>query len=110
MVEYFLLYSSKDFRRSFVYLAEVHTFVLPCTPLMACTATASRSIKEEVIDSLEMSDYAEVPAASPDCLNIYYDIKCCIDIHTNFLPLITTLKKKAVNTARVLVYCQSLNL
>ena len=46
---------------------------------MAWPATASRSVKEEVIDSLEMSDYAEV-TASPDCANIYYKIKCHTDI------------------------------
>ena len=65
IAKYFFLCRNKDFRPSFGRLAEVRAFVPPCTPLMACTATASRSVKEEVIDSLEMTDYVDV-TASPD--------------------------------------------
>ena len=76
---------------------------------MACTATASRSVKEEIIDSLEMYDCAEV-SASLNCPNVYYEVKHRTDIDTDFLPLITTLREKAVDTPRVLVYCQSLDM
>ncbi len=68
---------------------------------MACTATASRSVKKEVIDSLEMSGCVEV-TASPDRPNIYYEVKSRTDFDTNFLPLITTLKEKLVHAPRVL--------
>ena len=61
---------SKDFRPTFGRLAEVRALVPPCTPLMACTATASKSEKKDIIDSLEMSEYIEV-TASPDRPNIY---------------------------------------
>ena len=53
-----------------------------------------------------MSDHAQV-TASPDCPNIYYEVKWCRDIDTNFLPLITTLREKVINTPRVLVYTAS---
>ena len=76
---------------------------------MACTATASRSVKEEIIDNLEMCDCAEV-IASPNRPNIYYEVKRRTDIDTDFLPLVTTLREKAVDTPRVLVYCQSLDM
>ena len=82
--------------------------VPPGTPMMACTATASKSVKEEVIDSLEMSGCVEV-TASPDRPNIYYEVKPRTDIDTDFVSLVTTLREKAVNTPRVLVYCQSLD-
>ena len=62
---------------------------------MACAATASRSVKEEVIDSLEMSDYAEVtasPAAS-----------------TSTMRSSVEQRAKAVDVPRLLVYCQSLD-
>ena len=59
----------------------------PGTPLLACTATASRSVKKEVI---------------------FYQVKPRTDIDTDFLPL-TTLQKEAVCAPRVLVYCQSLD-
>ena len=42
---------SKDFRPTFGRLAEVRALVPPCTPLMAYTATASKSVKKDIIDS-----------------------------------------------------------
>ena len=89
-------------------LAEVRAFVPPGTLLMACTATASTSVKKEVIESLEMTSCVEV-TASPDRPNIYYEVKLRTDIDTDFLPLVTTLKEKSVRAPRVLVYCQSLD-
>ena len=76
---------------------------------MACTATASRSVKKEVIDTLEMSGCAEV-ITSPDRPNIFYSVQARSDISTDFLPLISTLKEKAVLAPRVLVYCQTLDM
>ena len=74
---------------------------------MACTFTASRSVKEEVIESLEMFDCTEV-TASPQP-NIYYEVKLRADIDTDFLLLVTTLREKTVHAPRVLVYCQSMD-
>ena len=39
---------------TFGQLAEVHALVPPYTPLMACIATATKSVKKDIIDSLEM--------------------------------------------------------
>ena len=89
-------------------LAEIRAFVPPHTPLMACTATASKSVKKEIIDSLEMTGCAEV-SASLDRPNIFYEVKSRSDIDTDFLPLVTTLREKSVQAPRVLVYCQSLD-
>ena len=76
---------------------------------MACTATASKNVKKEVIESLEMTGCVEVPA-SPDQPNIYYKVKPISDVDTDFLSLISTLSKKSIQTPRVLVYCQSLDM
>ena len=75
---------------------------------MACIATASKRVKKEVIESLEMIGCDKV-TASPDRPNIYYEVKQRTDIDTDFLPLVTTLKEKPVRAPRVLVYCQSLD-
>ena len=40
---------------TFGQLAEVHALVPPCPPLMACIATATKSVKKDIIDSVEMS-------------------------------------------------------
>ena len=90
-------------------LAEMRAFVPPGTPLMACTATASMSVKKEIIESLEMTGCVEV-TASPDRPNIFYEVKPRSDVDTDFLPLVSTLREKSINTPRVLVYCQSLDM
>ena len=76
---------------------------------MACTATASRSVKQEVIVSLEMSGCVQV-TASLDRPNIYYEVNPRTDIDTDFRPLVDSLKERVVHTPRVLVYCQSLGM
>ena len=99
---------SKDFRPSFSRLAEVRSLIPAGTPCMACTATATRSVREEIIASLEMTDCRCV-SVSPNRPNIFYEVRTRNDIDTDFTDLIDTLREKQVDTPRVIVYCQSLN-
>ena len=101
-------FRSKDFRPTFGCLAEVRALVPAHTPLMACTATASKSVKKEVIECLEMTGCVEV-TASPDRPNIYYQVKDRTDIETDFLSVIINLREKQVGAPRVLVYSRSLD-
>ena len=103
-----LLTRSKDFRPSFSRLAEVRSLIPAGTPCMACIATATRSVREEVIKSLEMTDCVCV-SVSPDRSNIFYEVRKRTDIDTDFADMIDTLREKQVDTPRVIVYCQSLN-
>lgn len=75
---------------------------------MACTATASKSVKMEVIEILEMTGCVHV-SASPNRPNIFYVVKPRTDVNTDFLPLVTTLREESILTPRVLVYCQTLD-
>lgn len=104
-----LLIRSKDFRPAYSRLAELRALVPGHTPFMACTATATKSDKAEVLDSLEMTGCTEV-CASPDRPNIYYEVKSRSDIDTDFLPVLTTLKKDTIAAPRVIVYCRSLDI
>ena len=54
-------------------LHELRALVPNGTPFIACTATATRSVKQEVISSLEMYDCKSV-MTSPDQSNIYYEV------------------------------------
>ena len=45
-----LSFRSKDFRPTFEHFAEIRALVPPGTPMMACTAMASKSIKKEMIE------------------------------------------------------------
>ena len=55
--------------------------------MMACTAMASRSVKKEIIDNLEMSGCVKVTATlyRP---NVYYEMKPRTDIDADFWPLV----------------------
>ena len=74
---------------------------------MACTATALKSVCEEVVQSLEMSTCVCV-SVSPDRPNIY-EVKHRTDLESDFGDLVCSLQTKLVDTPRVIVYCQSLN-
>ena len=50
---------------------------------MACTTTATRSVKQEVIDVMEMTGCVEV-CVSPNRPNIYYEVKLQADIASDF--------------------------
>ena len=73
---------------------------------MACTATATLSVKQEVIDVLEMAGCVEV-CVSP---NRHYEVKLRADIASAFFTLVRTLRNEAINTPRVLIYCQTVDM
>ena len=75
---------------------------------MACTATATRSVKQEVVDTLEMKEYVEV-ITSPDRPNIFYAVRPRTTIASDFQSILCTLREKAIHAPRVLIYCQSLD-
>lgn len=72
-------------------MAEIRALVPYGTPYMACTATATRSVHEEVIRSLEMSGCVRI-SKSPDRPNIFYRVKSRTDVESDFADLLATLK------------------
>ena len=103
---YVINFRSKDFRPSFGQLTEIRTIVLSGTPYMACTATASRSVR---IEKLETMGCVHI-SASPDRPNIFYGVRVRTDIEKDFHELTLSLKNNLINTPRVIVYCQSLTM
>ena len=103
-----LLFSrSKDFRPAYSRLAELRALVPSRTPFMACTATATKSDKMEVLESLEMGGCVEV-SVSPDRPNIYYEARARTDLEADFEGLLSSLSTQAIHAPRVIVYCPSL--
>ena len=104
----YLLYRSKDFRPLFSQLSEVRSLIPAGTPCMACTATATKSVRQEVIESLEMRGFIQV-SVSPDRPNIFYEVRKCTNIEDDMLGLVQMLREKQKDTPRVIVYCQTIN-
>ena len=83
---HYYYYRSKDFREDYSRLAELRALVPP--HFMACTATATKSDKKEVIENLEMGGCVEV-SVLPDRPNIFYDRT---DLETDLHHLLVTLQ------------------
>ena len=79
------------------------------TPYLACTATATKSIREEVLKSLDMYD-CDFVFTSPDRPNIFYEVRPRTEIDLDMKPFLCSLKNDLVKAPRVIVYCKSLNL
>ena len=104
----FLLCRSKDFRPAYGRLHEIRALMPLSTPFLACTATATKSIRQELIASLNMEG-CEFVSTSVDRPNIYYEVKCRTDIRSDMEPFVHLLKKLQIDSPRVVIYCQSLN-
>ena len=59
---------------------------------MACTATVTKSVRDEVVTLLDMKG-CEVVSTSPDRPNIYYGVKPRTDITLDMSPLLNSLKE-----------------
>ena len=76
---------------------------------MACTATVTKSVRDEVITLLDMKG-CEFVSTSPDRPNIYYGVKPRTEIILDMLPLLNSLKEHKNSAPRVIVYYPSLNI
>ena len=76
--------------------------------MLACTATVTHGIRQEIIESLEMND-CTVVFTSPDRPNIFYEVHVCTDIDSDMKFIVTSLKQFKNRAPRVLVYCRSLD-
>ena len=98
----------RDFRPAYGRIHEIRALVTRGTPFFACTATVTRGVREEVMRSLEMVD-SEFVYTSPDRPNIFYEVHPRVDIDTDMLSVVQSLKELRSNAPRVLIYCRSLD-
>ena len=98
-----------DFRPSYRRLHEIRALVAKGTPFLACTATITRSVREEVMRSLEMVE-CEFVCTSPDRPNIFYEVHPRVDIDTDMVSVVQSLKDLRSKAPRVVIYCRSLDM
>ena len=75
---------------------------------MACTATATRSVCNAVMKTLEMWDCVQV-SISPDRPNIFYQVQCRTDLEKDLSGVLASLREQSKNAPRAIIYCKSLN-
>ena len=74
---------------------------------MACTATATPSIRKEVASTLEMIEYVTI-FMSLNRPNKKYHTRRKSNIGNDFSRLLSTLREKLVLTLGVIFYCNTL--
>ena len=97
-----------EFRPAYGRLHELRALFSPGIPYMACTATATRSIRQEVLASLDMKG-CEFVCTSPDRPNIFYKVLPRTTIEGDVQGVLDDLKTHKAQAPRVLIYCRSLN-
>lgn len=100
---------SKDFRPAYGRIHEVQALVPQGVPCLACTATVTRSVREEVKQNLDMFD-CDFVCASPDRPNIFYEVRPRTDIEIDMQVLVSSLKEHQIKAPRVIVYCHTLDM
>ena len=63
-------------------------------PILAATATVTPSIRDDVIDKLDMNG-CEMVCISPDRPNIYYEVRRRSTIENDFQPLVDLTANRA---------------
>ena len=76
---------------------------------MACTATATKSDKAEVLEKLEMGGCVEV-SASPDRPNVFYEVKSRLNFEVDLDHVLSNLRTDTVTAPRMIVYCRSVDM
>ena len=102
---------SRFFRPSYGRLGEIRALVPSGTPWLACTATATHVVREDVCRILDTSGCNVILLCkSPDRPNIYYEVHERRDIKSDFEPLVKELLSNSKKANRVIVYCRSMNM
>lgn len=109
IILFYLYNRSKDFRTTYGKIHEIRALVPQHVPFMSCTATATKSVRDEVISLLDMKG-CEVIRTCPDRPNIFDAVKPRTEIELDLSSLINSLRIDENNAARVIVYCPSLNM
>ena len=90
-------------------VGEIRAFVPSGTPMLAVTATVTKSLRIDVCRKLEMSACKFV-FASPERSNIFYEVLCRTEIEVDLKHMVDDLRINKNMTSRVIIYCRSYNL
>ena len=88
-------------------IVEVRSLMPPSVHMMCLTATATKTLREEVMVILGMKN-PEIISVSPSKLNITFMIKRYDNMEEAFSPLISGLLQQRDKFPRTIVYCQHL--
>ena len=100
---------SGSFRPSYARLNEIRAFVPSGVPMVALTATVTKTVRDDVISKLEMCG-CQLVSLSPNRDNIYYDVVRRSTIESDLEEIVESLRVQLNKADRVIVYCRSRNM
>ena len=101
-----VFYRGVSFRKEFSNIGELRS-LLPSVNMMALTATATRSTRNEICHSLGMKKPCIV-SQSPNKPNIFYEVKMKEDeVESAFVSLLEEVKSNRERTDRTIIFCRS---
>ena len=100
---------SGSFRPSYARLNEIRAFVPSGVPMVALTATVTKTVRDDVISKLEMCG-CQLVSLSPNRDNIYYDVVRRSTIESDLEEIVESLRVQLSKADRVIVYCRSRNM
>ena len=96
----------ETFRGTLLRLGEIHSILPEGVPIMALTATVTRTLQHEIARILGMCG-PTVISVSPCKINIMYALAApCHSIAITFRPILMRLKKERVKMPRIIIYCR----
>ena len=98
-----------DFWPSCARIHKLRSLLPRNTPMLAATATITRSSLTFIVHQLNMAEY-QLVCVSPERPNIYYEVKQRTTIEEDLADILSDLKINLINAKRVIVYCQSLDM
>ncbi len=103
------MYRGDKFRREFSHLGEVRSIVPTSVRVMALTATATKTTRKFIINSLNMQlpDIIYIPPVKD---NIVYNVlDKPKDISEYFEKIVDKLKVERANMPRIIIFCKTYN-
>ena len=98
----------QTFRNVLLRIGEVRSLVPPAVCIVALTATATKTVQQQVTSILGMRS-PSIVAVSPCKHNVIYCSKNSDNIEEAFLCMTDGLKKYRTNFPRTTIYCRKLS-
>ena len=96
------------FRKTLLRIGEVRSLVSSSVHMMALTATANKTLRNQVISVLGMKS-PKVVAVSPAKFNLMYIIKRYDNIQDAFATILKGIQEQRTKFPRTIIYCQRLH-
>ena len=98
-------FRGETFRNILLRIGELRSLVPESANVMALTATATKSVLEDVIRILGLRNPVAI-VISPSRANISYIVKSYDSITDSFLPPLEDLRKLRLEFPRTIIYCR----